>query len=497
MKKQLKEYFSTIIAKLVPTDREPILSSREEPLTLLSYLNADLVASVLAEAEDGYTERLFTLYRDIMVDSHLLAEFSKRKIAVLKEIPSFTPYDKLNPDDVASRDEIERMWAHLKGKREALTHLLDSSLYPVAIIEKVWKPSTAPGRAYEINRLVPVPHHLLDYRDGCLKLRKVDKDGRRTETFVKPDPLRYLIHRGHLLTSYPDKWGGPMRAVLFWFLFKTMNREWWARFLDRFGSPFIVGKYSDGDSRSRSELAHAFSQATRIFGLVIPTEASVELIQSATSQGGDAFRAFHSVANAEMSTLIVGQTMTTEAKGGGGMGEGQANVHQGVRDDIQGFDASALAETLSDQLFEQHLIINGHRGHRPSVAFGGLGQADAKAVSELLKSMGEAGFEPGDDAEEFLSHAAGFQVRRKTAIAPAITLSADPTSQLAGNAAAMVSRELRKRQADLPALIAASASPTDLEDRLIARLGRSSAPAANAIADVLTASAITGLDRVK
>ena len=149
------------------------------------------------------------------------------------------------------------------------------------------------------------------------------------------------------------------------------------------------------------------------------------------------------------------------------------------------------------KLFEQHLIINGHRGHRPSVAFGGLGQADAKAVSELLKSMGEAGFEPGDDAEEFLSHAAGFQVRRKTAIAPANTLSADPTSQLAGNAAAMVSRELRKRQADLPALIAASASPTDLEDRLIARLGRSSGPAANAIADVLTASAITGLDRVK
>lgn len=495
MKKQLTDYLSTIIRKFVPTDREPIMSTREEPLTLLSYLNADLVASILAEAEDGITERLFTLYRDIMVDSHLLAEFSKRKIAILKETPSFTPYDKADPAAVASRDEIERMWGKLKGKREALTHLLDSSLYPVALIEKVWKPSADPARAYEIDRLIPVPHHLLDYRDGCLKLRKIDKDGRRTEIFHKPDPLRYIIHRGHLLTSFPDKWGGPMRALLFWFLFKTMNREWWARFLDRFGSPFIVGKYPDADTRSRSELVHAFSQATRIFGLVIPTEASVDLIQSATSQGGDAFQAFHTVANAEMSKLIVGQTMTTEAQAGG-IGGTQATVHQAVRDDIQGFDSSALAETLSDQLFEQHLVINGFRGPRPAVAFGGLGQADAKAVSELLKSMGEAGFEPGEDAEEFLSHAAGFQVRRKQAAIPPISLNADPTSRLASNAAATVSQALREKTRDLPQVIANSASAADLEDRLIARLGKSNSPAADIIADVLAASAVSGLDRV-
>lgn len=499
MKKQLHDYLSKIISHFVPTQRDPILSEREEPLTVIPYLSADLVASILAETEDGYTERLFTLYRDIMVDSHLLAEFGKRKIAVLKEIPSFTPYDKAVPDDVAARDEIERMWGHLKGKREALTHLLDSTLYPVAVIEKVWKPSRTPGRAYEIDRLVPVPHHLLDYREGHMRLRRVDQHGRRTEEFYRPDPLRYIIHRGHLLTGHPDKWGGPMRALLFWFLFKTMNREWWARFLDRFGSPFIVGKYQDGDARSRSELAHAFSQATRIFGLVIPNESSVELVQSAATQSGDAFAAFHAVANAEMSKLIVGQTMTTEAKGGGGLGEGQAAVHQGVRDDIQGFDASALAETLSDQLFEQHLVINGYRGHRPSVAFGGLGQADAKAVSELLKSMGDAGFEPGDDAEEFLSHAAGFPVRRKVVIDPPASpflLSADATSQLAGNAAARVSQALRERQSDLPRLIASSSSPGDLEDLLIARLGRSTGPAAEVIADVLAAGAVSGLDRV-
>jgi hypothetical protein len=290
-----------------------------------------------------------------------------------------------------------------------------------------------------------------------------------------------------------------MRACLFWFLFKTMNREWWARFLDRFGTPFLVGKYNDGDDRSRSELAYAFRQATRIFGLAIPSQASVEMVQAATSQAGDAFRNFHDVANAELSKMIVGQTMTTEATAGG-IGGTQAAVHQAVRDDIQAFDSAALAETLRDQLFDQHLIINGIADPRPTITFGGLGGADAKATAEFLKALGEAGFEPGDDAAEYLSRAAGFDVRRKIAapvdpgLSP-IILSADPGSRLAREAAAEVSRALRRKHLGLPAIVAASASAADLEDRLVEFIADTNSPAANAIADALASHALNGLDR--
>ncbi len=360
---------------------------------------------------------------------------------------------------------------------------------------------TAPPRApvAPARRARPVPHHLLDYRDGCLKIRRIDRDGRRTEEFCRPDLVRYLFHRGHLLTGHPDKWGGPMRACLFWFLFKTMNREWWARFLDRFGTPFLVGRYNDGDERSRNELAYAFRQATRIFGLAIPSQASVELVQAAASQAGDAFRNFHDVANAELSKLIVGQTMTTEAAAGG-IGGTQAAVHQAVRDDIAAFDSAALGETLRDQLFDQHLSINGFPGPRPEIAFGGLGGDDAKAIAEFLAAIGEAGFEPGDDAEEHLSRAAGFAVRRKQAPPQPhypVSLSADPASRVSREAAAEVSRRLRQKHLHLPDIIRASASPLALEDALVAWLRDTNAPAANTIADVLAAHAINGLERVR
>jgi phage gp29-like protein len=488
----LAEALGKFLARFIPTHSRPRVSERHAPPGTLAWLDADTMAAILQEAEDGYLERLMALYRDIMVDSHLQGEFNKRKLAVLKELPSISPADRDDPEALRAAAAVRAMWDGLKGKREALTHLLDSALYPVSLVRKQFRAvSGAGGLRYRLEKLEPVPHHLLDCRDGCLKVRDVSADGRPLDTYHAPSAAEYIIHRGHLLTNFPDKWGGPMRAVVFWFLFKTMNREWWARFLDRFGSPFLVGKYDDGDDRSRSELATAFSQATRIFGLTIPAGSSVEMMQSASATAGDAFLAFAEHANAELSKLIVGQTMTTTASSNG-MSGAQAEVHAAVRDDIAAFDAMALAETLRDDLFDQYLTINGNFAARPAVTFGGQAVADATATSALLTSLAGAGWEPGEEAREHLSRTAGFPVVKRAAAGGA-TLPLDAASAnfaLAENGAAVLARAYRRRFAGLPRLVGESASPADLDRRLLAALGSSDGPAANVLADVLASYAV-------
>lgn len=54
---------------------------------------------------------------------------------------------------------------------------------------------------------------------------------------VDADATRYIIHRGHVMPT-PDTWGGPARALLFWWLLSSMSREWWSQFLERYGQPF-------------------------------------------------------------------------------------------------------------------------------------------------------------------------------------------------------------------------------------------------------------------
>ena len=91
-----------------------------------------------------------------------------------------------------------------------------------------------------------------------------------------------------MLTT-PDNRGGPMRSLVFWWLLSSMGRDWWARFLDKYGSPFLVGKYDQADDASRGVLERAFQWAVRVGGIVVSKQTEVEIIQASASQSGDAF----------------------------------------------------------------------------------------------------------------------------------------------------------------------------------------------------------------
>lgn len=251
----------------------------------------------------------------------------------------------------------------------------------------------------------------------------MDCHGQPLQTFHEPDPSRYIIHRGHLLTSIPDNFGGPMRAALFWWLFATQDRDWWIRFLERFGSPFIVGKYDTASPGDRSLLVNAFSAATRIFGLVISRDTDIELHAAATTSHGEAFSAFHGTANRELSKLILGQTMTSEAQSAG-LGSGQAQVHNEVRGDIRQFDSLALGQTLREQLFVQFCHINGLDAMLAPDITWGTDATDATTMAAALTAATGAGLRPSDEALVTISARLGFQVERAAPIIRPIGLSA-------------------------------------------------------------------------
>ena len=106
-----------------------------------------------------------------------------------------------------------------------------------------------------------------------------------------------------------------MRSLVFWWFFGAMDRESWARFIDRYGSP--LGKYDQADDESRTVLERAFNQATKLFGVVISKETEVELMQASAAPTGEAFEKFHDIACREKSKLIVGQTGSQNTKSTG------------------------------------------------------------------------------------------------------------------------------------------------------------------------------------
>ncbi len=396
-----------IISFLIPTSSVTPLSSEHEPISMaaLNRISAANVAMALRAAEYGDTRDLFTLYRDnILTWSHLQAEFAKRKIPVLSKPISVSAYVQGKLDDDATADDCSTLWEPVKNRISVLSHLLDSILFPVSVVEKVY--SVRDGR-YVLDRLIPVPHHLLDYQSGVLRIRMTKPSGEQTDECVEPDPSRYIIHRAHILSA-PDKLGGPMRALVYWWLFSTQSRDWWIRFLQRYGIPLMIGKYTHGADDQRTALLRAMSTVNRALGLVISKDTSLEFAEVARLDAMP-FTAVQEFANHEASKLILGQTLSAESQPTG-IGSGNADLHGEVRSDIALFDCANLAESLRDQLYTQYCEINALPGNVPLITIGS--PVDPGPLLSLLKALKESGLRPAESSIQTISRQVGFDVER-------------------------------------------------------------------------------------
>lgn len=397
------------IKKLFSRTREVSPLYDEPPLA--TTLTVTRLHDILDSARNGDVTPLFTLYRDVVLsNSHIQAEFAKRKLAVIGDECVLLPADADNSDEATNSELLEPLIFNVPGWLQSCVHLLDSTLWPVAIVEKVFAPADLGPIRFTLAELRPVPHHLIDLRKGDLRLYDVDQDtGRPLLTSQPVDPERYIVHRGHML-SVADTHGGPMRSILFWFLFASLGRDWWARFVDRLGAPIIIGKYPAGDDEAKRVIKQAMAAFNRTHGLSVTDSTSLEMVQ-AGAQSGENYEKFITLCHHEISKLILGQTLSSEAQNTG-LGSGVATSHDSVRRDIRRMDALRLADTIRSQLLTQLVAINGLRGNAPVLRWVEDTDEDAARYGKLLVDIRNAGYEVDDDDLPNASRRIGLKLRR-------------------------------------------------------------------------------------
>lgn len=432
------------------TRRKSRVGLRDQPFNLSASATAASIQAAIRLAEAGDTKQLFTLYRDSLLgDTHIQSEFGKRKMAVLSQPHAIQPFEKGDKDDEMAAEAVRGMIAHCKEWTDGLITLMDASLWPVTVVEKVFGPAPAPAPGkprlqYALEKLQPVHPVLLCFREpvrrkldepkapadaperweSALRIYSTDGDGRinwQSEAAYPADPAMHIVHRGHLLVGQPDNFGGPFRAILFWWFLRSVGREWFARLMERYGSPFPVGKVDASNQEAVTWLQEAFSLSTKIGGLVVDEDTQIDLIQAAVQGGADAHERFQSVCNREISRAIVGQELSSTAQATG-LGSGVAKLQGTVRDDIEAFDKLKLGETLRCQLFAHFLTINGLVGRPPKIVWGGTSSEESQALANVIETLNRGGLEPTDEAIPTISERVGFQIQRKAAPAEAAYL---------------------------------------------------------------------------
>ncbi len=430
------------------TKRTKFLSPRYEPSNITSNAKVQTIQAAIRDAENGQTQDLFRFYRDVLLsDDHIQGCLNTRKLAMLSQPMAVLPEDKNNPDDVSLVKAILRMKSDCENWNAGMLALMDGCFWPNAIVERLVRPADAPrpgepSLQYTLRKFVPVNPQLHCYQwayymggvglgvgsaiqntgagqpglgstilagdkpeqvtkpyqinlelwEPYIKLWPIDQAGRiiyDTTMACYLDPERHIVHRGHLLQTFRDNWGGPARSVLMWWLFRNLGREWFSRGMERYGSPFPVGYTDASDPAAVGLMQTAFETMRVIGGLVVDESSRVELEQAMTQGMAQGYETFYNICNDAISYAITGIKSSQKPSG---LNSGESSFAQNVREDVRVFDQMMLGETCVRQIANPLRDINGLKGNVKFV-WGGLSDVDAKTFADLLVQMKNAGFQ--------------------------------------------------------------------------------------------------------
>lgn len=144
--------------------------------------------------------------------------------------------------------------------------------------------------------------------------------------------------------SYQNPYGVKLFSKVYWpVTFRRNGVRWWTMFIEKFGAPFIYGKFQKGAStEDRDDLLSALEDILANSVAVGPDDSYVEIKgDSIRSQSGQVHEAFYNAQNAEIAKAILGQTLTSDIGEHGS--RAAAEVHYQVKADITKSDQRLVA----------------------------------------------------------------------------------------------------------------------------------------------------------
>lgn len=301
-----------------------IIQKIEVTQTRRASQDIDTWRNAIKAAESIFSPRrvlLYDLYSEILLDGHLTAVIEKRKLSVSNTPLHFVQEGKVN-------QQITNMIA-TENFLVLLGYILESKIWGHSLIEL----------SFEDGILVPqlIPRKHVVPEKGIILRNQNDVGG---FSFRELPYQNYTLEVGE-----KDSLGLLMKAAQY-VIYKRGGFGDWAQYCELFGMPFRVAKYDGYDEKTRTDLENALKAAGSAAYIVIPKEADLNFIQNNTSGSSILYDMLIDTCNKELSKLILGQTMTTEA--GGALA--QAKVHQEVEKEIHYADKLFVKNILNDRL---------------------------------------------------------------------------------------------------------------------------------------------------
>lgn len=262
--------------------------------------------------------RLFDLFMDILMDTHLSSVIDKRVNAVLCSQIEFRRGGK--PDERVNQ-QLRSPW-FLNFLRDAM----DAQFWGFSLmqfyLEKNW-----------------INYDLID-RKHVDPIRRLILHQQTDIHGTSWDEFNNLLFIGN-----PRKHGLLAKAAP-WVIYKRNTTADWVQFSEIFGMPIREYTYDGGDEEARNRIIEdAYNQGAAAT-FIHPKDSNLNLLESGNKSGSaDLYERLCERCNSELSKLVLGNTLTTEASNTGTQALG--TVHKKGEDRVAEADRRYILNILN------------------------------------------------------------------------------------------------------------------------------------------------------
>ena len=322
------------------------------------------------------------IFEDIMSDAQVTQAVLNRKNRVL--LDDDYQWTAGNPQGDTPSEDAERLRDSLVADlenvnmTEVISAILDAPYYGFTPIEIFWRGAK---NRWQIKDLSARPNHWFKFAPEGLSFNGEIGSNKNLVPAGK-----ILLARHH--PKYENPYGIRLLSRCLWpVIFKKAGVKFYAQFIERYGLPSVFATAAqNATATEKQEAATNLSQLRQGGSGVVPFGTDVTLV-SAGSHHADIHERYLAYWNAEISKVLMGQTLTAELSGETGS-YAAAETHKEVGGDIAKADRKMVTQAMNE-LAWIYAQINAPHVPAPIFSFGTPEDLSARAdLDGKLYSMG-------------------------------------------------------------------------------------------------------------
>ncbi|MBC69740.1 MULTISPECIES: DUF935 family protein [Acinetobacter] len=328
----------------------------------------------------------------ILLDDDEISQAVETRVDALLATPCrFEPSD--TPEAILLMQEIKEWFA------EIASGSINALLFGYSVLEAVY--DQADDGQIGFQWIGEKPMEWFEPKNDGRLIYRQDGSGKETEV---DQVFKFFMTRRK--ATYKQPYGKALLTIVYWLdFFRKNGFKFWAKFLERFGTPILKGKCKNSEPDDMNQaLLSAHAQSV----ISIDAEDDVEILAvSSSGNAGTSFETFNNTIIRQIQKVILGQTLTSGTDGTGSRALGE--VHDNVRKDKLNADIRLVTPTFQaivDALcalngWGKHEIILGEKSKQlnKDQAERDVKLKDAGAVFTNQYFIREYGLQDGDLAE--------------------------------------------------------------------------------------------------